>query len=522
MPSEAIELLAIRTPAPHEPHRAGALVVLMRLNWFVRLRWVFVVGALALLLLERVSTPNAQRPWPLWAAVLAVAGINVVWGLVFRLLRRGLHDEDRPHAQAVRSGQRFANAQIAVDLLLLSTILHFAGGVENPMAVFYLFHVAISGLLLTGWQALLQSCWALLLYAAVALGEWSGVLPHYAFLPLLGTTGLHRAAGFVLVMLGVVAFGVLGTLYFTLRIAELLDRNDALLHAANTALERSRQALEDLQQRRARFMQTATHQLKNPLAIAQTLANLVRDGIVTDEAGIRATCEKIARRAAEGLAQVTELLTLARVQQADPRQQRASRVDVVQAVTDLCRQFRPLAQPKGIDLTCWTPRDRELHVRLDPQDFRDCIGNLIENAIKYTPGPGRVRVAVTARPSTGSAESVAIHVSDSGMGFDPQLLRAQGGTLGEEPVFDAFRRGPNALAAGIPGTGLGLTIVREVVEQAGGRIWLVTRPGAGSSFTVTLPAAAAPAEPSLARDTRATEVVLELPPDETPGQSGPA
>nr|HPM23784.1 hypothetical protein [Phycisphaerae bacterium] len=95
MPSEAIELLAIRTPAPHEPHRAGALVVLMRLNWFVRLRWVFVVGALALLLLERVSTPNAQRPWPLWAAVLAVAGINVVWGLVFRLLRRGLHDEDR-------------------------------------------------------------------------------------------------------------------------------------------------------------------------------------------------------------------------------------------------------------------------------------------------------------------------------------------------------------------------------------------------------------------------------------------
>ncbi len=503
-------------PAPS--YRTDALADLLRLNWFIRLRWLFVGVALGVLAVERFALPDTTRPWQLLVVVLGVAVLNVVWTLVARALRAQVA-AGGVAADTQRSGSLFANAQVATDLLLLTGILHCTGGAENPMSVFYLFHVAISGLLLRPRHALLQGAWAVLLYAVMAVAELQGWLGHYVLLPHVGVFGVYQHPAYVLVLIVVNTCAVFGTLYFTSRIARVVDAHEAQLVRTNAALEKSRRAIEDLQRRRARFMQTAAHQLKSPLAIVQTLANLVRDGIVSDAPAVQTTCEKISRRAAEGIMQVTELLTLARVQDADPARVRSSQVDVRAALQDLYTRYRPLAEQKQLELTLWLPETNELRVSLDPQDFRDCLANLIDNAIKYTPGPGRVRVAVTTRTGDGGPPSIAIHVSDTGIGLDAALLRSAGKLLGEDPIFEAFRRGPNVIAAGIPGTGLGLSIVREVVEQAGGRIWVMSRPGAGAAFTVTFPDSGAAGEHVLVRDTRATRVVLELPGESAAPQS---
>ncbi len=535
MAEEAFNVLAPQAGARQESYRAGTLVVLLRLHWFIRLRWLFVALALGELAVERFALSRragtAHRPAALLLSVLGVAAVNVVWTVISRLLRRRFSAAvpARPGAPGdepvpIRDAEVLANAQVAVDLLLLTLILHYTGGAENPMSVFYVFHVAISALLLERWQAVLQSCWAVLLYASLTIGEWRGWLPHFPLLPHLGPLGLHERTEWVLLMIGVDVLAVLGTLYFTVRITKLLGDHEARLKQVNVALERSRRAIEDLQRRRARFMQMAAHQLKSPLAIVQTLANLIRDRVVTDERGILATCEKITRRAQDGLGQVGELLTLARVQDADAVRRRVParrEVEVYGAVAELCRRFRPLAEQKGIELTLWTPSDGDVQISVDPQDFQDCIGNLLDNALKYTPCPGRVRIAVTKKTSYDQARTVSVHVSDTGMGLDPALLRSGGKVLGDAPIFEAFRRGPNVIAARIPGSGLGLSIVREVVEHAGGHIWVMSRPGAGTSFTVTFPVAGsagpgAPGQP-LVRDTRATEVVLNLSPGETAG-----
>jgi signal transduction histidine kinase len=493
-----------------ESYRGGALVVLLRLYWFVRLRWIFFAVALAVFLAERYILPDDRQPsqrWRLLATILAVAAINVVWTVLSRGLRRRSQELGDAAETNVRSARLFANAQVAIDLILLTAILHFTGGVENPMSAFYLFHVAIGALLLTTSQAFLQCCLAILLYAGMALSEWSGSLRHYPLLPHLNTLGLYQQPEYVGLSIVVVACAILGVLYFTSRIVLLLDRHQSELMRANAALTRSRQSIADLQTRRARFMQTAAHQLKAPLAITQTLASLVRDGLVTDAAGIQSTCAKIIRRCQDGMAQVSELLTLARVQDADPDRHRVSRTDARVVATELFNRFRPLAESKQINLTCWMPPGGDLIVRVDPRDLRDCISNLLDNAIKYTNGPGRVRLILTAKRGEGYPPTLGIHVSDTGIGIDPKLLRAD--SLGQEPVFEAFSRGPNAMAAGLPGTGLGLSIVREVVEQAGGRIWVMSRLGIGSSFTITLPLVdGGPTEP-LVRNTRSTDVVLE-------------
>jgi signal transduction histidine kinase len=465
--------------------QSAALVTMLRLHWFTRLRWVFLAVAVVVLALEHIALPDVQRPvLGLTVVLVLLGGVNLAWMLFSHLLFRRFREEAAGDPQ--RFVELFANAQVSVDLFLLTCILRFVGGAENPMAIFYLFHMAITALLLRRWQAILQGVWAVALYAALAIGEWRAwIAPHYSFLPQC-PGHLYAEPEFVLASVVVLACGVFGTLFFTLQIAGRLRRREQTLREVNEALHQSQIAIRHLQQRRSRFMQTAAHQLKSPLTVIQTLTELIRGNVVPPEK-VPETCTKIVQRCREGIAQVTELLTLARVQEADPARHERSEANVRAVIVSLCEHFKPVAEEKHVALTWQVPEDRELRLNVDPQDLSDCVGNLIENAIKYTPGPGSVTVSVTSGSLDEALEEVSIAVADTGMGINPEILASKDGVPDHAPIFDAFRRGENALTAGIPGTGLGLSIVREIVEQAGGRVRVTSCPGEGSTFTITFP-----------------------------------
>ena len=504
--SQKTDWVTLSTVLADNP-RAVALVNLLRLHWFIRLRWLFFITAIALLAFEHFLLPDVVRPVELAALLVALGLANLAWTPISFYLFRDVQENVALIAARLPQLVLFTHAQVGVDLLLLTGILRYTGGAENPLAIFYLFHTAIVALVLKRWQAILQGAWALLLYAVMVVGEWQHWLtPHYGLLPGYATQN-YADPRYVLSVLAVVALGVLGVLYFTLQIVNRLERRERDLQRTNVALQRSQQAIQDLQKRRSRFMQTAAHQLKTPLAVISTLGQLISTETAPREA-IPGICEKIIRRCQEGITQVRELLTLARVQKTDPGRHRDSETDARAVVAELCNRFRPLAENKRISLLCRMPRKGRLTVRVDPQDLKDCIGNLIENAIKYTPAGGSVRVTVSPKLPRQTREVVVINVTDTGMGIDPALLRPADGEVGHEAVFDSFRRGGNVTAAGIPGTGLGLSIVREVVEQVGGRIRVTSRPKQGSSFAVTFPAGIVRPDRLEVRSTQVSEIVL--------------
>lgn len=505
--SETADWLQVLAQLEDNPW-AMALVPTLRLHWFIRLRWIFLAGAVAVLALERFVVPASQRPFALAVVLIVLASVNLLWLVVSSFLFRQSARNPKALRSQVERSAWFANAQVAVDLLLLTAILRYTGGVENPLAIFYLFHMAIVSLLLKRWQAVLQGVWALLLYGVLVFGEWRQWLtPHYSFLPSF-PPNLHTQPEYVISVFVIVACGIFGTLYFTLHIAGRFQEQERQLQRANSALQQSQRAIQDLQRRRSRFMQTAAHQLKSPLAAIQTMVELIRSKLVSPEA-LPGTCEKIIHRCQDGITQVTELLTLARVQEAEPARHRQSHSNVREIVYELLGRFRPLAEGKQVELSCSVPREEDLSVCVDPRDLRDCIGNLIENAIKYTPTSGSVKVTVMPERCDGELVAVLVNVTDTGMGIDPSLVDSPDGEPGYATVFDAFRRGPNVIAAGIPGTGLGLSIVREVVEQAGGRIVVSSCADQGSSFTIIFPSPSGVSRQSGIRNTRASEVVLE-------------
>jgi signal transduction histidine kinase len=480
---------------PHGQFRVRVLLAMIRNRWFVRLRWVFVTGTLALLITERLETPDFERPHAIAACVLALALVNILWMVLGRDLVRATDEEGEATSLRIDRVVRFANAQMTVDLLLLTIILRYSGGIENPMAIFYLFHMLIAALLLRPFNALLQGFWALLLYGGLVIGECMGLIaPHYPFLADSRGLELHTHWGYVLAGVAVLAAGVFGTLYFTLQISLRLDEQERELQGANDALRKTQVAIQDLQARRSRFMQTAAHQLKSPLAGIETLAGLIRDKVVSPE-GVSGIIARIIARCEQAIAQVTELLTLARLGEMAPTRHRTAHTDVRQVVEQVAARFIEQATAEGLTLEVETGGEGKALIGVDGRDFEDCLSNLVENAIKYTPEGGAIRVVVTE-----DEETVSISITDTGMGIAEDSV---------DDIFDPFRRGNLALSAGIPGTGLGLAIVREVVEQANGRVSVRSTVGKGSDFIVSFPKRREAVLPQPIRNTKATTLDVD-------------
>jgi signal transduction histidine kinase len=151
-------------------------------------------------------------------------------------------------------------------------------------------------------------------------------------------------------------------------------------------------------------------------------------------------------------------------------------IDVKQMVDVCVERSRPLADRKQIAIVL-EPIDEDLHLSGDRELVEYACYNLLTNAIKYSPRETEVTVS-----GCGSDGYVRISVKDQGIGMDQKEVKQ---------IFQKFYRTKKAEESGEAGTGIGLSIVYQIVEQHGGRIDVVSQPGVGSCFTLVMPAAVA-------------------------------
>lgn len=145
-----------------------------------------------------------------------------------------------------------------------------------------------------------------------------------------------------------------------------------------------------------------------------------------------------------------------------------SEVDISTLIEEACDLFQPLAEGKGLSIEVSVPR--QCFLRCDKHKIQQVLANLLDNAVKYTPSG---KITVSAEQDDGK---VIILVRDTGIGVSPN----------EVPhLFDRFFRSDKSRSA--PGSGLGLSLVRAIVQKHGGEIKVNSSPGTGSAFTVVLP-----------------------------------
>ncbi len=445
-----------------------------RLGWLIRLRWLAVLGTGVALALASLLYPGELYLGPLIGVTLIIVLYNTQFVFYARTLKVSHAGTAR-----LRSATQFACVQIVLDLLALAALIHFSGGVENPIAVFLVFHTIIASILLSRRVSFLMATLAALLFAAVAGLEYVGLLPHY-HLPLLGKTELYRNTAYLLAVAGILALTLWLVAYMTSSISvKLRERDRELLQSHQTALAKSRE-LETLNERlrridaeRTRFVTLVTHELRAPINTIHTCVELALAGTTSPEM-VRDILERVKKRTAELSELITDLLRLARAREETSRDEALGLVqpeDVLQSVVQLMK-----TEADSKDLFLSVGIDPGLApVQANADRLKLVWTNLLSNAIKYTEPGGIVAVALSQTP-----EHLVGTVRDTGIGIPRE---------DQQRVFEEFYRAENARKISPLGTGVGLSIVQRIIENWGGKIWVESELGLGSKFTFVLPRA---------------------------------
>jgi signal transduction histidine kinase len=218
------------------------------------------------------------------------------------------------------------------------------------------------------------------------------------------------------------------------------------------------------------FVSFVTHQLRTPLSGIKWMLELATDGI-DDPTEIRSYVQD-ARASTDRLIRlVNDLLDISRLERGKLQITRQA-VDVAALTKDAIDEIAPLINEKRQNLSVQIADDLP-RVFADSQLLRQAILNLTANAMKYTAPEGNIRIA-----ASGAGNELRWEIVDTGIGIPKS-------DLGK--LFEKFYRAENALAVETEGTGLGLYLVRLIVEQFGGSVWCTSEEGVGSTFGFTLP-----------------------------------
>ncbi|MET0626066.1 MAG: sensor histidine kinase [Pyrinomonadaceae bacterium] len=267
---------------------------------------------------------------------------------------------------------------------------------------------------------------------------------------------------------------------------DVISRLGTSFNAMAGRLEERESRLAELDRLKSEFVSSVSHEMRTPLTTIKALTRLLmRDGL--DESKRREYVETISVECDRQIDLVLNLLDLSRIEGGVFRITH-ERVDVAEVVSSCVRSEARAAEKRGHELSV-EPAEDLPRACADPKALRRVLSNVIENAIKYTPDGGRIRLSARTE-----GDEVLVSVADNGRGIPAEDMPL---------LFDKFHRGrpaPHSEAmrgattdaefledADMSGVGLGLYLGRNVMEQMGGRIGVESEVGRGSTFTLHLP-----------------------------------
>lgn len=247
-----------------------------------------------------------------------------------------------------------------------------------------------------------------------------------------------------------------------------------LLGASFVLVIASAQRQQRLARQQMEFVAAVSHELRTPLAVIRSAGENLADGVVADTAQVKRYGALVETEGRRLTAMVDRVMEFAGIASGAPTAAHVD-VDVSSVIYDAVHGLESDARDRGVAIEVH-PSASLPPVAADREALRSAIQNIVGNAVKYSPAGATVNV----RAETNAGQ-VRVSVSDRGLGIDADDL---------PHIFKAFFRGRRALDAQVRGSGVGLSVVRHVVDAHNGQVHVDSRPGEGTTVTVDLPAAA--------------------------------
>ena len=264
------------------------------------------------------------------------------------------------------------------------------------------------------------------------------------------------------------------------RQVEIQTEQSAEIQLANTQLQEQNVRLHDLNQEKNEFLSIAAHDLKNPLSNIMMLTEMLRQPNMIQEEDKRVVAfELVISATRRMMTLIVNLLDINKIEQGNFSLSISS-IDIASKARIMTDSCQTQAEKKNIRIECSAPA--EAYIRADAVALSQIMDNLLSNALKYSPRGGFVRVRVEKSDTDGEGNSSAyiFSVQDEGQGLTEE---------DKTKLFGKFARLSAQPTDGEHSTGLGLSIVKRMVDAMQGRVWCESEAGKGATFFVELPAA---------------------------------
>jgi len=428
-----------------------------RIKWMISIRWVAATFPYLIYILSALRG-EVQIGFP-EIFLLVEYFLNIFYIIMVRL----------------RSGLRFiAYFQLIVDLFLITAVVHFTGGLGSWFDIFIYFIIIIAARALLSLQAsIVFAGLSSILYTTIVLLEFFDVLPTFSIsefkMPLFGEIGYFVTS----VIVRVVFFFWIAII--SGHLADIIRKRTVELIESNIKaerLERANKELEELNRMKSEFVSTVSHEFRTPLTTMKEFVSLMLDeipGKINKEQTeflsiVNGNINRLARL-------INNMLDLSRIEAGMMELNRGEiNIDIV--VEEIIKTFQQQAKEKDILITNLLPANLPT-LYGDWDKISQVLTNLIDNAIKFTPRAGNITLE-----GKKVNNQVQISVIDTGIGI-PKADCSR--------VFGRFQRLEGSATQQIPGSGLGLSICKAIIEMHGGKIWVESQVGKGSNFSFSLP-----------------------------------
>jgi signal transduction histidine kinase len=440
------------------------LTIRRRNLWFIKLRYAAVVMLIFFIIFPKyfldVTLGDKQQ-----TAIIVITASILVYNILFHYIRRFVkHEADKFNPL------HMSILQMVSDTIALMLIVYFTGSVESPLLLFFVIHMIVGSLILPGFVIYTFAVLIVLAFWGITVGEYYSIFQHYHVIGYLPSS-LHQHFNFVLAINITFAFMVFMIVLISNRMAnQLYIREQQLIESIDkiNAAEKEKQ----------KYISGIVHEIKTPLAAVHSYLDLILQKFlgpldeVVEEKLIRAR-----RRSEEAIDLINNVLKISKLKLEDSFNK--EEVDIASILARTIRIAKVNADAKGVKLTLSNKRKEKHKIEGDPLLIQIALSNIISNAIKYNDVDGNVEILVEE-----DSDTLIVKVCDSGYGIPKEEI---------DKIFTDFYRATNIRKIGVEGSGLGMSVVKQIIDRHNGTInvespsHLSTNKYPGTCVKITLP-----------------------------------
>jgi signal transduction histidine kinase len=407
---------------------------------FIKLRYGAVVLLTLLLIglefILKLPLTKAQL-----SAIIIITILILFYNIILNIIRPFIGHEGK------FNNLHLSLIQMILDLSALTLLIHYTGGIENPLYMFYIFHMIIGSLILPGAVIYSLATGVVISFSLIVFLEYFGLIGHHSITGLF-ISPIYNNENYILIVLTIFTITILVSVALANKIVHQL-------YMIEQKLSESLDKLSEAEKVKQKYVMGVVHEIKTPIAAVQSFIGLILEnylGPISEE--VKEKIIRMKSRADEAIKLINDVLHISKLKLLDEIIK--EEIKVSEVVENILSKQKSVADAKNIKLDFNNNCINDIKVSGDAVLLDMAISNILNNSLKYVGANGIVEINLK-----NDNDFCIIEITDNGIGIPKE---------DQKRIFDEFYRASNIQHKGYEGTGLGLSLVKQIIKSHNGEI----------------------------------------------------